>query len=307
MKSKELFLSVTYIFLISISTILLRYLSVRFESATMNAWRFLAGFLGLLILLFLRKKGNEIKTAIRSGRFLLDSLIIAGLLTLNMYAFIRGISLSDATTGSLVKVVSLPVMIIMTMAVFNEERKLFGSHFFKAGLILILTGTFFFIRSGSRGGNGPDYISAWIFFSLVIVVRGVQNVMIKKNTTGISVHTTIIFTSFWACIFFFLISGFTEDGPSLAGYPPWEIGMLIFSGVFGLFTGMGIAFFIIRNSGIIYHDVLSLATPVVTSIFSYLLLKETLSLHQWISGAVILTGSYLAIILPLLRASSHNK
>ncbi|NQT58093.1 MAG: DMT family transporter [Bacteroidetes bacterium] len=307
MKVKNLSISVTYVILISISIIILRYLSVRFESATMNAWRFLSGFLGLLILLFLRKKGSEIMTAIRSGRFLLGSLIIAVLLTLNMYAFIRGISLSDATTGSLVKVVSLPFIIIMTMSVFKEERKLFGSRLFKAGLILVLAGTYFFIQSGSRGENGNNYVSAWIFFSIVIIVRGFQNIMIKKNIAGISVHTTSIFTSFWSCIFFFLISWFTEGGPSLTGYSPGEIGMLIFSGVFGLFTGMGIAFFIIRNSGIIYHDVLSLAAPVVTSIFSYLLLKETLSLYQWISGAVILTGCYLAIILPSLRASRANR
>ena len=273
----------------------------------MNAWRFLSGFLGLLILLFLRKKGSEIKTAIRSGRFLLGSLMIAGLLTLNMYAFIRGLSLSDATTGSLVKVVSLPVIIIMAMAVFREERKLFTSRLFIAGLLLVLAGTSIFIQSGSQGENGTDYRSAWIFFSMVILVRGFQNIMIKKNTAEISVHTTSIFTSFWACIFFFLISCFAEEGPSLAGYPPGEIGLLVFSGVFGLFTGMGIAFFIIKNSGIIYHDVLSLAVPVITSIISVLLLKETLLLYQWISGAVILIGCYLATVLPSLRASQTDK
>ena len=161
--------------------------------------------------------------------------------------------------------------------------------------MLILTGTYIFIISSGTHITRHFYLKAWIYFGIVIIIRGFQNISVKNSSSNVSVNTTGVFTVLWACIIFFLISWLSKEGAGLSSHCIEDISLLFFSGLLGLITGVGIGFFIIKFNGIIVFNIVSITTPVVTAVFGYIFLNENFNTLRWISAGIILIGSYIAI------------
>ncbi|MCD6120641.1 MAG: DMT family transporter [Spirochaetales bacterium] len=294
-KFKDLIPAVLYVVLTAFSTVLMRYLSLRFKTAEINAWRFLWGFIGLFIILLIRKKGSELITALKSRKFIINSLMISLFIVGNMYFYIKGMALSDAASSSFVNLAGLPVTILMAALAFVDERKILRSYILWIGIMLILTGTYIFIISSGTHITRHFYLKAWIYFGIVIIIRGFQNISVKNSSSNVSVNTTGVFTVLWACIIFFLISWLSKEGAGLSSHCIEDISLLFFSGLLGLITGVGIGFFIIKFNGIIVFNIVSITTPVVTAVFGYIFLNENFNTLRWISAGIILIGSYIAI------------
>lgn len=129
--------------------------------------------------------------------------------------------------------------------------------------------------------------------------------IIFGNRVALNVHPVIssAFISLFASLSF-LIGGLFTNSLSLnfeaMGWLP-IIGTALFSGVIAIFT-----FFVgMTIIGPTKASILSMIEPVVTILFSTLLLNEKMSFLQFIGGIIVLTGAVL-VILVREKTKSHS-
>lgn len=176
-----------------------------------------------------------------------------------------------------------------------KKKKLKELHFI-FGSILALIGSFIFVFTGTyKISSNSDFLLGIIFLIGTIIIQAIQNLIVKDITKYL--HSIVISScsSILTSILFFTFSIFSGNINELITAPPNKIIIVLLTGIYSIFVGMFISFFIIQKQGVIILNILKLLIPPTTAIVSYFLLNEKIFLFQSFAIILILIGCIIAL------------
>ncbi|STO31470.1 carboxylate/amino acid/amine transporter [Fusobacterium necrogenes] len=288
-------LALIYILFMGFGYPLIRYISDIFNPINTNAIMFLSGGTLLLLVATIKFRHEIIKLKDNLQLFL-KLIIIAFLTAGNMYCFIAGLNKTSALAGSIFGILSIPFSTIVAGILYLDEKKKLKELHFIFGSILALIGSFIFVFTGTyKISSNSDFLLGIIFLIGTIIIQAIQNLIVKDITKYL--HSIVISScsSILTSILFFTFSIFSGNINELITAPPNKIIIVLLTGIYSIFVGMFISFFIIQKQGVIILNILKLLIPPTTAIVSYFLLNEKIFLFQSFAIILILIGCIIAL------------
>lgn len=288
-------INLLYVFGIGLNIVLLRFLSLHFDPLNNNGVRFLIGGFALLLLILWKFRASLIQLA-KSPKLIAISLFVGLMMSANMYFWLKGVKITNAVTASIFGVLAMPFGVIIAAIFFQDERKKIQNKSFWLGSCLTILGSLGFVWYGKTIAIGEGFIFGAIFLFLSIIIRNIQNLVIKfsreLNVFTLSCITALV-TSFSSLFFSAQAGKFNE----IFATPSWLLFTLMAVGIYAILAGMVLTFHIIQTQGLITYQVLELLMPISTAIIAYIVLGEQISLVQIAFATVVIFGASISLQL----------
>ncbi len=285
---------VLYVILMGFSLPIMRFMSIRFDTINNNAVRFLSGGL-VFILISVFKFSGEFKKIKEEPILILKLLLLGLLMTGNMYFYMNGLKYTSALTGSIFGILAMPLAVIMAAFFYRDERGRVKQVSFYAGSILAVIGSLIFVLSGNSNGESSDFIRGALLLGIAILIQSIQNLMVKN--VGKKLHSIVISASTATLSGIMYLSIAVQSG-KIAQLSEVGIGLLAglaLAGVYGMLTGMLMAFYIVQKQGVVVFNILQLIVPLSTAVVGYFTLGETINLIQGAGAVIVILGSIFAL------------
>ena len=203
---------------------------------------------------------------------------------------------TSALTGSIFSILAMPVAIIMAAIFFKDERGRFLKKTFYLGSILAIIGSLIFVICGSNGSNeSNNFINGAIFLSIAILIQSIQNLVVKKVAKSLNAIVISASTATLSGLIFLYLAISTEKINQLQTVDNFLLVGLILAGIYGMLTGMLMAFHIVQKQGVVIFNVVQLVVPISTAIVGYFTLGETINFYQGISAMIVISGCIIAL------------
>ena len=293
MERNDYLTRIFYIVLMGFGFPIMRYMSIHFDTLNNNAIRFLSGGIFFCIICLFKFR-EEIKTILKDYKIVLSLFLLAIFMTANMFLFINGLKYTSAISGSIFGILAMPLGIIFASVFYSDERKIVTNKRFIHGAIIAFLGSLFFILN-SHHSNGNEIIHiGYIYLTCAIIIQSIQNLIVKKLALNLPAIVISASTATLSGIIFLTIAIYTNTFNNLREVPFTLITGLIFAGIYGMLTGMLMAFYILKKQGVAIFNMTQLLIPISTGIIGYITLGETISIMQMISGVIVIFGCILA-------------
>ena len=285
---------VLYIILMGFSLPIMRFMSIRFDTINNNSIRFLSGGL-VFILISAFKFSGEFKKIKEEPILILKLLLLGLLMTGNMYFYMNGLKYTSALTGSIFGILAMPVAVIMAAIFYRDERGRVKQVSFYAGSILAVIGSLIFVLSGNSSGESSDFIRGALLLGIAILIQSIQNLMVKN--VGKKLHSIVISASTATLSGIMYLSIAVQSGKiaQLSEVSGGLLAGLALAGVYGMLTGMLMAFYIVQKQGVVVFNILQLIVPLSTAVVGYFTLGETINLIQGAGAVIVILGSIFAL------------
>lgn len=285
---------VLYIILMGFSLPIMRFMSIRFDTINNNAVRFLSGGL-VFILISVFKFSGEFKKIKEEPILILKLLLLGLLMTGNMYFYMNGLKYTSALTGSIFGILAMPLAVIMAAIFYRDERGRVKQVSFYAGSILAVIGSLIFVLSGNSNGESSDFIRGALLLGIAILIQSIQNLMVKN--VGKKLHSIVISASTATLSGIMYLSIAVQSGKiaQLSEVSGGLLAGLALAGVYGMLTGMLMAFYIVQKQGVVVFNILQLIVPLSTAVVGYFTLGETINLIQGAGAVIVIMGSIFAL------------
>lgn len=285
---------VLYIILMGFSLPIMRFMSIRFDTINNNAVRFLSGGL-VFILISVFKFSGEFKKIKEEPILILKLLLLGLLMTGNMYFYMNGLKYTSALTGSIFGILAMPLAVIMAAIFYRDERGRVKQVSFYAGSILAVIGSLIFVLSGNSSGESSDFIRGALLLGIAILIQSIQNLMVKN--VGKKLHSIVISASTATLSGIMYLSIAVQSGKiaQLSEVSGGLLAGLALAGVYGMLTGMLMAFYIVQKQGVVVFNILQLIVPLSTAVVGYFTLGETINLIQGAGAVIVIMGSIFAL------------
>lgn len=283
-----------YIILMGIGFPVMRYMSIQFETLNNNAVRFISGGFFFCIICLLKYRSEVVKV-IKDYKLLLLLFMLSLFMTGNMFLFINGLKYTSALSGSIFGILSMPLGIIVASVFYKDERIVVSDKYFLFGALVAIFGSIIFVVNGNNEGVEDAVYMGYFFLSVAIVIQSFQNLIVKKIAINLPAIVISASTASLSGIIFLILSIRTGTIDQLYIQPPSLLVALIFSGIYGMLTGMLMAFFIVKTQGIAIFNMTQLLVPISTGIVGYFTLGEGVSVLQLTGGAIVIIGCVLAM------------
>ena len=281
-----------YILGSSFTIIFQRFLTFHFGTFTQNFYRCLAGslFLLLISLIFFRAEYKKILEKKYLWKYLIGLAVV---IALGLVFLVEGLSRTSAILGNLFQTLGTFLAIVVTYAVFGDERKVENRLKFSMGILFSMAGATGLVMA--ERNITVEYSFGIVCLILMALLQPVGGIFTKKISSDIHpVCAGTVVTSFMTIIFFFLC--LIREDIGIITQRSALVNLTLFgSGVLGMFVGIVIVFLAVRLFGIVVQQTFILAIPVFTFFLSYLFLKELLNPWQTVMGIILLIGCYLAM------------
>ncbi len=292
--NNKTFIRVIYIILMGFGLPIMRFMSIHFETINNNAVRFLSGgFLFILICIF--KFRDEFMKIKQKPTLILKLLLLSCFMTGNMYFFMNGLKETSALAGSIFGILAMPLASIMAALVFKDERDKVKQKNFYIGSILTIAGSLLFVIHGNKVNESSDFLKGFLFLGIAIFIQSVQNLVVKNIAKEL--HTVIISASAATLsgIVYLIIAIKSGEIVQLSEVSQGLLIGLVLSGIYGMLTGMLMAFYIVQRQGVVVFNILQLLVPLSASIVGYFTLGEKIDFIQGGGAIVIILGCILAL------------
>lgn len=287
--------AIVYILFMGFGYPLIRYISTIFNTVNTNAIMFLSGGTLFTLVSFFKFRGEFNK--LKNNLWLFPRIVLVAFLTAgNMYCFVGGMSKTSALAGSIFGILSMPFSVIMASIFYLDEREKVKELHFIFGGVLALLGSFIFVLNGAnKSSSSSDFLAGIILLAGTVVIQAIQSLVVKG--TAKHLHSMVISScsSILTSILFFTISIFSGNIVELLSAPSEKIVLVILTGMYSIFVGMVMTFFIIQKQGVVVLNVLKLTIPPATAIIGYFFLHEKIALFQGIGAICVLVGCIVAL------------
>ena len=285
---------VLYVILMGFGLPIMRFMSLHFDTINNNAVRFLSGgFVFILIAVF--KFSGEIKKVKEEPVLIFNLLLLGVLMTGNMYFYINGLKYTSALTGSIFGILAMPLAVLMAAVFYRDERGRVKQASFYAASILAVAGSLIFVFNGSQTGESSDFLTGALLLGIAILIQSIQNLLVKH--TGKKLHSIVISASTATLSGILYLSIAIQSGKitQLSEVGVGLLAGLALAGVYGMLTGMLMAFYIVQKQGVVVFNILQLIVPLSTAVVGYFTLGETINLMQGASAVLVVLGCILAL------------
>ncbi len=302
---KAYFTRISYIILMGVGFPIMRFMSINFETINNNAIRFLAGGL-LFTLICIFKFKREFQKIKAEPVLILQLLSLGCLMTGNMYFFMNGLQHTSALAGSILGILAMPLAIIMAAVFFNDEREKVKQKNFYIGSLFALVGSLVFVIYGNNEGGSGSFLKGALFLGVAIFIQSIQNLVVKNVAKKL--HTIVIsaIVATISGLIYISIAFYTGKVIQLAEVSQGLFIGLILAGIYGMTTGMLMAFYIVQKQGVVVFNVLQLIVPLSTAIVAYFTLGETINTLQVFGGGIVILGCVFALHKKKLSSSINT-
>lgn len=292
--NNDYFIRIFYIILMGFGFPIMRFMSIHFETINNNAVRFLAGgFLFILICIF--KFRDEFKKIKEEPILILKLLLLECFMTGNMYFFMNGLKNTSALAGSIFGILAMPLAIIMAAIFFKDERDRVKEKNFYIGSILAVVGSLLFVIYGNKAGGSSDFLKGALFLGTAIFIQSVQNLVVKNIAKKLHAIVISASTATLSGIIYLTIAIQSGKIVQLSEVSQGLLIGLALAGVYGMLTGMLMAFYIVQKQGVVIFNILQLVIPLSTAIVGYFTLGEKINFLQGIGAIVVVLGCIFAL------------
>lgn len=306
MFSNPLLLNLIYIIAMGINIVLLRYFSLHVEALNNNGVRFSVAAVVLFIWVYLKFR-SDLHRMIQTPRLLLIGIVMGIMMCANIYFWLKGVALTNAVTASIAGVLGMPFGILIAGMLFQDERQRLKHPRFWLGSLLTILGALGFVWYGKRIEVGEFFILGAFFLLLSILIRNVQNILVKFVNQQLHVVSLSFITSTTTGALSLLLSYQNGQLTELTQLPSLLLLSLMLVGIYAIGAGMVLTFHVIQKQGIVTYQILELLMPISTAFIAYCFLGESLSFMQLVFAAVVMIGAALALnLVPALFIKRKN-
>ncbi|WP_342639601.1 DMT family transporter [Proteus faecis] len=280
-----------YVILMGLGFPIMRYMSLNFDTLNNNAVRFISGGVLFCIFCLLKYKNHLKKINIKTALLL---FVLSIFMTCNMFFFINGIKNTSALSGSVFSILAMLLGILVASLFFIDERERAFNYKFITGALIAILGSFLFIfNDHSLSSSSFNYIG-FIFLTIAICIQSIQNVIVKIVAQYLPAIVISASTATISGLMFLLLAIKTGVISELSVTSKDLLILLVLAGIYGMFTGMLMAFYIVKTQGVTIFNVTQLLIPVSTGIFGYFTLGEKVDVIQAIGAVIIIAGCVFA-------------
>lgn len=280
-----------YVILMGLGFPIMRYMSLNFDTLNNNAVRFISGGVLFCIFCLLKYKNHLKKINIKTALLL---FVLSIFMTCNMFFFINGIKNTSALSGSVFSILAMPLGILVASLFFIDERERAFNYKFITGALIAILGSFLFIfNDHSLSSSSFNYIG-FIFLTIAICIQSIQNVIVKIVAQYLPAIVISASTATISGLMFLLLAIKTGVISELSVTSKELLILLVLAGIYGMFTGMLMAFYIVKTQGVTIFNVTQLLIPVSTGVFGYFTLGEKVDVIQAIGAVIIIAGCVFA-------------
>lgn len=212
-----------------------------------------------------------------------------------MFFFINGLKYTSALSGGIFGILSMPLGIMVASIFYKDERIVVSNKYFLFGALITIIGSVFFVISGNNQRIDNVVYIGYLFLTIAILIQSIQNLLVKKIAISLPAIVISALTASLSGIMFLIWSVRAGTIEQLYVVPSSLLLALVFAGIYGMLTGMLMAFFIVKTQGIVIFNMTQLLVPISTGIVGYFALGENVSVLQSIGGAIVIIGCVLAM------------
>lgn len=275
------------------SPLFLKYFVSHIDAWSSNGWRYGISALFWLPVLFVdravRQPGSRIwRDAIWPAVFNSAGQV--------MFAWVLYLHVDPGLMTFLLRV-QIVAVTAGAMLLFADERPLLAHPGYWLGLSCVVGGTVGAIFLGDRPPGGASLwgvlsgIGSGLLFGCYAVAVRARMARYRAMTSfaAISLYTAA------ASIVLMLLLGESRGACVIERLNAAQWGMLILSSLAGIALGHVFYYASIARLGVMVASGVLLLQPFVTAIFSYFIYDERLTLPQWLSGGLSITGAGIVL------------
>lgn len=280
-----------YVILMGLGFPIMRYMSLNFDTLNNNAVRFISGGVVFCIVCLL-KYNNHLKKI--NTKTILLLFVLSIFMTCNMFFFINGIKHTSALSGSVFSILAMPLGILVASLFFIDERERALSYKFITGSLIAIIGSFIFVFNGYSLDSGSFSYTGFIFLTIAIFIQSIQNVIVKIVAQYLPAIVISASTATISGLMFLFLAIKTGVITELSVTSKELLIYLVLAGIYGMMTGMLMAFYIVKTQGVTIFNITQLLIPVSTGIFGYITLGEKVDVIQATGSVIIIAGCIFA-------------
>lgn len=285
---------ILYIILMGFGLPIMRFMSMHFDTINNNAVRFLSGG-SVFILISIFKFNGEFEKIKEEPILSFKLLLLGFLMTGNMYFYMNGLRYTSALTGSIFGILAMPLAVVMAALFYRDERGRVKQVNFYIGSILAVIGSLIFVIYGNKNGESSDFLKGALLLGIAILIQSFQNLVVKN--VGKKLHSIVISASTATLSGIMYLSIAIQSG-KITQLSEVGIGLLVglaLAGIYGMLTGMLMAFYIVQKQGVVVFNILQLIVPLSTAVVGYFTLGETINLIQGVGAVIVVLGCIFAL------------
>lgn len=222
-------------------------------------------------------------------------LLLGFLMTGNMYFYMNGLRYTSALTGSIFGILAMPLAVVMAALFYRDERGRVKQVNFYIGSILAVIGSLIFVFYGNKNGESSDFLKGALLLGIAILIQSFQNLVVKN--VGKKLHSIVISASTATLSGIMYLSIAIQSG-KITQLSEVGIGLLAglaLAGIYGMLTGMLMAFYIVQKQGVVVFNILQLIVPLSTAVVGYFTLGEAINLIQGVGAVIVVLGCIFAL------------
>ncbi len=277
--------------------VMIRMLKSDFDIFAQTLFRNIAAnvFLFTVGIIFTRKK---IIHAAGNWRML---LIPAAIMAVNQILFTAGVYMTSAVISSLMGRLNAIMIPALSYVFYEDERRTVRNRKFLLGALLALSGVTGVIL-GRNSLEMDGFNIGAVFVILAAVTWSIYAVYIKKLVSLIDPLAMIAFISLFSTLFSLPVILIFGDVHRITEASTGTWMLLFISGILGVGVGNVFYYHAIKHLGTSITAVFFLLLPLSVGVIAFLVLGETLTIVQIMSGVVLMSGCW--IVAGLVRKAT---